>query len=349
MKKFSRYVKIISLAILLSLALAAFPAPCAEEYSVPTLYINNAAWHMYSLFPLTEQNGTYLVPSSFFGAVDGVEINLDEKYQCLLLQYEDRYISINIPSSNALLHTGEVRKTAIWQITDEYFIDAELCAEALGFTVETAVFYEKTVLRIKTHEDLLDFKALVERNQVSQSALPERTDDVDDTPKRREKNLAFIADFTRLSQAEQEAFTSFLAEKKLSATVILQKKNLTDGELLKNIIKANALGCSFIISAKSTGDVSECNRILGTVLRNRTRLVSAANGLKAPLEAIGYIFMGEADAKASTNPAGFDLTTLTTVEITNFTNQTKANTEKWIAAAEQGSVYIRALCGRTGN
>ncbi len=349
MKKFKRYLRILSLVLALAAILAVFSLPRAEEYSVPTLYIDNRAWHMYSLFPLTEQNGAYLVPSSFFGAVDGVEITFDDARSCLLIQRGENFISVNTKTLNALLHTGEVIQTAVSLINDEYFIDSALCARALGFTVEVAEFYEKTVLRIKTHDDLLDFATLVERNQVSQSALPDRTDTLQGVVKRQKKNLSFVADFTRMNSEDQAAFNAFLAENDLSAAVIVGESNLTDGDLLKNVISANAQGCSFIIRANNTIEVSECNRLLETLLKNRTRLVSAPDSLKLALDSIGYIPRGQADAKVGADPAGFEFTNLTTVEITNFTAQTKRNAEKWTAAAEEMGVFIRALSPRTGN
>lgn len=349
MKKSKKYIKILVFIVVISALIAAFSLPHAEEYSVPTLYINNRAWHMYSLFPLTEQNGAYLVPSSFFGAVDGVEITLDEDRRCLLIQYGEKYISISINTSNALLHTGLVTETTVSLITDEYFIDSALCARALGFSIEVTELFEKTVLRLKTEENLLDFNTLVERNRVPEGALSQKSESADGTLSRQDKNLAFIADYTKMSDEEQAAFADFLAETNTCATIILQKDNLTDTDLLKNVVRANALGCSFVISAKNTKEVSECNDLLGKLLKNRTRLVLASDALKVPLDSIGYIPMGAATAQVSLSPTDFEFTAFTTIEITSFTNQTKANTKRWIAAAEANEVCVRALCPRTGN
>ena len=342
-------MRILSLVLALSAIVAVFSLPQAEEYSVPTLYIDNRAWYMYSLFPLTEQNGAYLVPSSLFGAVDGVEISFDDTRSCLLVQHGENFISINTKTLNARLRTGEVKKTAVSLINDEYFVDSALCAQALGFTVEVAEFYEKTVLRIKTQENLLDFATLVERNRVSQNAIPDGDDTVEGIVRRQEKNLSFVADFTKMSSVDQTAFNAFLEENDLCSAIIVNKNNLTDSELLKNVIGANALGCSFIIRANNTIEVRECNDLLEKLLKNRTRLVSAPDSLKIALDSIGYIYREKADAKVGTDPAKFEFTNLATVEITNFTEQTKQNSKKWIAQAEENGVFIRALCPRTGN
>ena len=348
-KKIKKYLKILSLALALAALLAVCSLPQAEEYSVPTLYIDNRAWHMYSLFPLTEQNGAYLVPSSFFGAVDGVEITYDDTRSCLLVQYGDSFISVNTKTLNARLWNGEVKKTTVSLINDEYFIDSALCAQALGFTIEVAEFFEKTVLRIKTQENLLDFATLVERNRVSQSAIPDRTDAIEGIVKRQEKSFSFVADFTKMSSVDQASFNAFLAENSLSSAIIISTNNLEDSELLKNVIGANALGCSFIIRQNNTAEVSECNDLLGRLTKNRTRLVLAPESLKVPLDAIGYIPYEPVSQKIGTDLSNFEFSRLTTVEITNFTQQTKSKAAKWIDAAEKNDVFIRALCPRTGN
>ena len=119
MKKIKWHFKILSLVIAISALLAVIPMPQAEEYSVPTLYIDNRAWHMSSLFPLTEQNGVYLVPISFLDAIDGVEISFDEVRACILVQHGESYISVNVKTQNALLSTGEVKQTTVAYINDE--------------------------------------------------------------------------------------------------------------------------------------------------------------------------------------------------------------------------------------
>ncbi len=350
MKKIVKFLRILSFALALSAIAAVFSMPRAEEYSVPTLYIDNRAWYMYSLFPLTEQNGTYLVPASLFGAVDGVEISTDEARSCLLFQYEENFISVNTKTQNALLHTGEVEKISVSQINDEYFVDSRICAQALGFTVEVAEFDQKNVLRIRTQENLLDFKTLVERNRVlSESAYSDSSDALDSTAIRRERNLVFCADFTKMSAEEQLAFTDFLSENKLGASVIVKKDNLTSPELLSNIIRANALGCSFIIQAKNTPEISECNALLRTILRNGTRLVSSPDNLKLALDSIGYILCETGDTKLTSNPNSFEFKKLNVIGITDFTDNTESNLQKWTAAANQKDVFIRALCPATGN
>ncbi len=349
MKKFKRYLKILSLVLALPVLLAVFSQPQAEEYSVPTLYIDNRAWHMSSLFSLKEKDGAYLVPSSFFEAVNGVEISFDQIRSCLLVQYGENYISLNVKTQNALLSTGEVKKTTVSYINDEYFIDSELCAKTLGFEVEVATFIEKKVLRLKTEEDLLDLQLLAERNQVSDSTPPDKTDSAHVTVDRQEKTLAFIADFTKMSAEEQSELISFMAEMSLRATVIIEKKNLTDAALIKNLISAHAQGCSFIIRAKNTLEVSECNAILRTLLQRVTRLVAGPDSLRSPLEAIGYIAWGKANAKVSENPNNHKFQSLTTVEITDLTVRTKASIEKWTAAAKENGVFIAPLNQQTGN
>ena len=350
MKKIGKFLRILSLVLALSAIVAVFSLPQAEEYSVPTLYIDNRAWYMYSLFPLTEQNGAYLVPSSLFGAVDGVEISTDEARSCLLFQYGENFISVNTKTQNALLHTGQVKKISVSQINDEYFVDSQICAQALGFSVEVAEFEQKNVLRIKTQEDLLDLKTLVERNRVlSESTNSDGSDTFDSTPTRRERNLVFCADFTEMSAEEQSSFTDFLSENKLSASIIMKKDNLTSPELLNNIIRVNALGCSFIIQAKNTPEISECNALLRTILRNGTRLVSSPDNLKLALDSIGYILCETENAKLTSNPNSHEFEKLTVIEITDFNDNIKSNLQKWTAAANQKDVFIRALCPATGN
>ena len=343
-------MKILSFVLALSAIVAVFSMPQAEEYSVPTLYIDNRAWYMYSLFPLTEQNGTYLVPASLFGAVDGVEISTDEARSCLLFQYGENFISVNTKTQNALLHTGRVEKIAVSQINDEYFVDSKICAQALGFAVEVAEFEQKTVLRIKTQEDLLDLKTLVERNRVlSESTYSDGSDAFDSKAIRREKNLVFCADFTKMSAEEQAAFADYLAENKLCASIIVKKDNLTSPELTDNLVRANAAGCSFIIQAKNTAEVSECNALLRTILRNGTRLVSAPDNLKTALDSIGYILCETENTTLTSNPNSFEFEKLTVIGITDFTDNTKNKLLKWTAAAKQKDVFIRALCHTTGN
>lgn len=349
MKKFKRYSKILSLVLALQVLLAVFSQPQAEEYSVPTLYIDNQAWHMSSLFSLTEQDGTYLVPTSFFEAVNGVEISFDQIRSCLLVQYGENYISLNVKTQNALLSTGELKKTTVSYINDEYFIDSELCAKTLGFEVELATFKEKNILRLKTEKDLLDLQLLAERNQVSDSTPPDKTDSAQITIERQEKTLAFIVDFTKMSEEEQSEIISFMTEKNICPTVIIEKENLTDPTLLKNLLSAYSHGCSFIIRAKNTLEVGECNGILRTLLQGVTRLVAGPDSLKSPLEAIGYIAMGKATAKVSENPNNYNFQSLTTVEIADFTIQTKSSIEKWTAAAKENEVFIAPLNQKTGN
>lgn len=346
MKKFKWHFKILSLVIVISALLAVIPMPQAEEYSVPTLYIDNRAWHMSSLFPLAEQNGVYLVPISFLDAIDGVEISFDEVRACILIQHGESYVSVNVKTQNALLSTGEVKQTTVAYINDEYYVVPELCASALGFEVEIATFYEKDVLRLKTEEALLDLQALVERNQISDSTPPNKTDATQATPNRQEKTLSFVADFTKMTEDEQSGFISLMTEKALCTTVIIEKKNLTDSELRRNLISANALGCSFMIRAKNSVEVSECNTLLRTLLQRVTRLVTGPDSLKVPLESIGYIFCGKIATKVSTTPR---FEGLTAVEIVNLNAQIRSDIEKWVTAAKENKAFITPLNQKTGN
>ena len=212
-----------------------------------------------------------------------------------------------------------------------------------------AEYYEKTVLRLRTFDDLIDFKTLIERNRISESTLPIQTDKSEAKADRKDKTLSFVADFTKMSADEQSLFTDFLVEKNLSATVVIDKNNLTDPKMLKCLSTVNAQCGSFIIRGKSTSQISECNDLLWHLFRNKTRLVTGPDALKIPAEAIGYIFKENCDASVSADPKTIDMKTLTTVEITNFTNNSASHVIKWTNAAEENGVYIAPLNQRTGN
>lgn len=349
MKKINRCLRILSLIVALSALLAVFSVPHAEEYSIPTLYIDNRAWHMSALFSLTEQNGVYLVPASFFESVDGVEISFDEARGCLLIERGEKYVSINVNTQNALLYTGKMLSSTVSYINEEYYIDSKLCADTLGFETEVTVYHEKTVLRIKTKDGLLDLKTLVERNQVSESTPPDSAGAADIKLNRQSKVLSLVADLTKMTAEEQAEFLAFTAAGKLRVSVVVGKENLTDPDLVPLVISANAQGFSFIIREKNTVEVSQCSELLRLLLKNGTRLVAAPEGLKTALDAIGYIAQGQATAKASEDPKKHNFEALTTIEINDFNAQTQANVNKWIAAAEENGVFITPLNPKTGN
>lgn len=349
--KLKKISLILAFAIVLPLLFSG--TALAEEEDIPTIFINNDAWYKNSLLPLITKGTEQLVPISVFAAFDHISISYKEIYGCYLIEGDDgSFISIS-NSGRYLTHLGERGDIAVADGKSELYISAVTAASVLGVGLEHAVFYDKDVLRLYHQEKLQSLEILIDYYITSADSYIGSAG-IGGAAIRRE-TFSFFADISDMSGADIKKLLAAASDNGISMTFAVDSDFVSNKKNHSLMLDISAAGHTFAVSIDASGEkdpatqVSECNRLLYTLLKKKTFLLLTTLR-KNELKAKGFILLNDSYRLSGISTAtSVNFTINDTIYFDRVNDENTAKFKSIISEAKANGRTVTALNMLAGN
>lgn len=342
------------LAFVMLNSLIFIPGINADEEDIPTIFIGNEAWYKHSILPLVTKDGEPLVPISVFGAFDFISTSYKEEYNCYLIKKNDgKFISISASNGRYLSHDETRGDITVSTDENEIYISAITVTEILDIGFESAVFYDKNIVRFYLDETLQPLEILIDY-YVTLADSDVGSAGIGGVAVRREV-FSFFSDISDMSAAEINALIAASTEQGISMTFAISEKFISQSKNIPLILNIAATGHTFAIKTSQNSDSSqteqaiETNEKLYSIAKRKTLLV-LSEGNKSELKSMGFIPLNE--SYRLTNISGASAVNFNINDTIFFDKITTENINKFkeiIAEAKDNGKTVTAINALVGN